>query len=654
MSKKNDKIIDFGEKIGGARKDLAALNRMLRGEDIESWNAEERNKYLKKQQIYKRPDYQKMIDGGMPREVAYFIKTVYDALPAKPPYKTENGQKAFVNFLNYYKERIDGIQTKDDAANFFNNAVKSSPYIERGNTGYKTSSESYGCMTSKLFKAAQYQPFRLQSEIAKRQFGYSENEKLTSRYTFIHFDGDNVKLEKDIYYNSYSLVHRTYNRRTFYIPTDEMSNPSNWEKDTWVAMNPNRTVFAANFESKEAAMEAVAEFEKNRIKNEPPKETESKPKRKQRLVPPQLEHVIRIGEDYLDGGNIEERQKLDENGKPLFMLDEEGKNVPVMECPAFENILGLRGGQFGEWENQNDRQTNLNMAFEAFKDLAKALNMSDKDVSLGGNLAMAWGARGGGKALAHFERAENVINLTKIRGAGNLAHEWGHALDYYIARMDNSYSLGMATEYANYNSSSPVYEVMQAIKYTVKNGVRQPTQYYNDAMALDGSYSTEGNQKSGREDKGYWHSNVELFARAFATYVMDKLEPNRNDYLCGHAQTSVPDLKAERMIYTYPRGEEREAINKAFDKLIDTLKVRMMLNERTEQDNHKLIQEEYKDNSIIVEEVKPAAAKEEKSFKSAFDDKSEFVQMSLFDMLEQEQYQPKSAAREVQNPFERY
>ena len=38
MSMAEKKIEDFGEKIGGARKDLYALNRELRYGDILDWN----------------------------------------------------------------------------------------------------------------------------------------------------------------------------------------------------------------------------------------------------------------------------------------------------------------------------------------------------------------------------------------------------------------------------------------------------------------------------------------------------------------------------------------------------------------------------------------------------------------------------------------
>lgn len=49
-------------------------------------------------------------------------------------------------------------------------------------------------------------------------------------------------------------------------------------------------------------------------------------------------------------------------------------------------------------------------------------------MGLRGNLALAFGARGKGGALAHYEPAQKVINLTKIKGGGSLSHELFHAI----------------------------------------------------------------------------------------------------------------------------------------------------------------------------------------------------------------------------------
>ena len=111
----------------------------------------------------------------------------------------------------------------------------------------------------------------------------------------------------------------------------------------------------------------------------------------------------------------------------------------------FMNTFGFRGVQFGNWTNQADRQMAVNQAYDAFMDLAKLIGMSPRAMSLNGELGIAFGARGSGNANAHYELDEVVINLTKTRGAGSLAHEWWHALDNYFARRGGM-SRGMVTD----------------------------------------------------------------------------------------------------------------------------------------------------------------------------------------------------------------
>lgn len=97
-----------------------------------------------------------------------------------------------------------------------------------------------------------------------------------------------------------------------------------------------------------------------------------------------------------------------------------------------------RGIEFGNWNNQDERQLVLNHAYDGLLDLADILGISPKDLMLGGELGIAFGARGQGLsgAKAHFEPDYNAINLTKMKGAGSLAHEWFHALDNYLAKLD--------------------------------------------------------------------------------------------------------------------------------------------------------------------------------------------------------------------------
>ena len=104
----------------------------------------------------------------------------------------------------------------------------------------------------------------------------------------------------------------------------------------------------------------------------------------------------------------------------------------------FKNTFGLRAVEFGNWNNQDDRQSLMNDAWDGLMDLADVLGIPAKALGLNGDLALAFGARGQGlnSARAHYEGQRVVINLTKEKGAGSLAHEWFHAMDHYFGRQD--------------------------------------------------------------------------------------------------------------------------------------------------------------------------------------------------------------------------
>jgi hypothetical protein len=122
------------------------------------------------------------------------------------------------------------------------------------------------------------------------------------------------------------------------------------------------------------------------------------------------------------------------------------QNAPATGV-LYLNDLKLRGGEFGVWVNQSERQVVLDRGYDAFRDLAQAYGWPKETISLGGSLAIAFGAPGKGgarSAAAHYELERGVINLTKPHGAGCLAHEWAHALDHYLGR--RAHQLGLVAE----------------------------------------------------------------------------------------------------------------------------------------------------------------------------------------------------------------
>ena len=86
--------------------------------------------------------------------------------------------------------------------------------------------------------------------------------------------------------------------------------------------------------------------------------------------------------------------------------------------------------------------------------------------------------------------------------------------------------------------------------------------------------------KECEKDGGYWDSNTEMTARAFACYIKDKL-PYQSDYLTGHADCAVAFVSGSDgkpdVLKAFPEGEERKAINAVFDEIVADLKREQIL-----------------------------------------------------------------------------
>lgn len=326
------------------------------------------------------------------------------------------------------------------------------------------------------------------------------------------------------------------------------------------------------------------------------------------------------------------------------------------------NEFGFRAVEFGNWTNDEIGANHIFRSSEAFYDLVDILGFKQNNiVSLHQRLAMAYGSRGRGRALGHYEPTRKIINLTRNRGSlGVLAHEWFHALDNYLYDISHSSEKGIpgyfsSLEGAGDQLSPRITDIFKLLMKSIKDGpsiihipnnnqpgdswrissllkslyqdsedleeiiiklkLRKDEQLENRLSFLEGYQNKEKaealkkkernknqrdyfkeiqalvwwhEQQTGerldkipvptdksqfynnaikldRQNKGkYWSSNVELAARAFEAYIEDLLRKNerRNDYLvCG---TNDP--------LAFPVGEEREKINNCFDILFVILR----------------------------------------------------------------------------------
>ena len=113
-SEKSNSLDDAGEKIGGARKDLWRL-RGLSTQDLDAMSQEEQFANTTKSNVW-NPDWNALTTGGgMPVEVAAFLKLIYDRIAAKSNGGLEE-RKLYIRMLTLFKEHALKCRSKADVS----------------------------------------------------------------------------------------------------------------------------------------------------------------------------------------------------------------------------------------------------------------------------------------------------------------------------------------------------------------------------------------------------------------------------------------------------------------------------------------------------------------------------------------------------------
>jgi len=567
------KIRDFGEKIEGAKKDLIAVRNgraKLTGSMVSEWKEREREDYINKDLVWKKMNYPKMYESGMDRELVYFIKTIRDALPVRPENTDLKTQCDFVDFVSAVRDETLKMKNMSDVPDFKQNVIKHM--------------RTYNSCPPSLKSALSNDLYTLRKEIDRKEFLYTEEEKVISRYIACICSPSELADFEFLPLPNYNKAYIRLSMKdtpqshdsfcvTGYTGTGELEpivnlKKEDFQEDKFFIIGRDKTkpcshgLLGKDYNTREEAefiAKAFAKVMEQKRKEEEEKkyaasQDDYKNRKKEQLVPPQLKEVER-----------------EANGIP------QRENDASVTPKEFLDIFKVRGVQFGNWTNQNDRQTSIDYFYDAFRDLAVALEIPYEDVSLIHSnpelkdLSIAYGARGSGKAAAHFEPKENVINLTKENGAGFLAHEWGHALDCFVkdelgsALKPKDSERRMASHCRSYDNNvvNPFEKVIETIRWKrTPEGYKEETDFYGLSKKTDKVY------------EGYWATNCEMFARAFACYVNDKLqEQGINSYfLCGQSDFAGNPV---------PQGEERKTINAAIENMIGELKEMGLLRHQT-------------------------------------------------------------------------
>lgn len=410
----------------GAELTYNKRNRIKTGikwSDISDKDAALRVRETTKTNVYPKPDYQALIDGGMQPEHAHIVKQVYDGIAAKPVAKAPTDEQ-----LQTY---IEGVNRVMDAA------VKWAKSTEGAGTwnGMKGTGKVLLDMAypdgwrqheaevrllggNKILGALQPGYDEGQRALTAVKEGWPTPQEAWQKQGFTIVSADNV--EASFYAGehtdgskyvsiSYRMGRNRIENTTIHGATSEndltVRQVAKARVDElngkYLLLNKRGSLVSAH-----ATEEAATEAARNAVK----RGTESGISDKGISV----EAAERIGEARrLEGEDISSEKLIE--------------------------TFGFKGINTGNWlkgkANEAERQLHINHLYDAFLDLAEILDVPPKAMSLNGMLGIAIGAQGSGKAAAHFVPGVNEINLTRTSGAGSLAHEWAHGVDHYFARL---------------------------------------------------------------------------------------------------------------------------------------------------------------------------------------------------------------------------
>ena len=539
-------INDFGRKIGGARKDTWKREG-LKVADIYEMTAAEKEKYIKRDYIWPKPDMKDQMEKGMPRFICFWKNEMRKVV--RPSYNGNLSAEEYIETVRKIKVIVEELETEDDIADFSRKAANGLFLKKIGYRYHYVDSYQDIINGNNLLKTINLSKVRKKME--KENFGLNAVQVMEKEFPIFHMD-DHFHLYQDIN-GRLAILRRTSQGDYFYYPRTSDIKLKDINGKYMVVQS--HSILCLSEERKECEQIQEEAFAA-KLKQKADKRADKKKK----WIPVQFEHLE---------------------------MSSSAKRYGHISGNYLMEVFGIPGGEFGNWTNDKERQISLDYTYDSFYDIAEALDINPKCISLPGlsrgGLSIAFGARGRGNAVAHYEPLLEVINITKIRGAGSLGHEWGHALDHFIGQ-SNGCPMFATEPHGHGDIPKSLVQVMDVIYY---DEYGKHTSYYKDSISFDRHYEKAGH--------GYWASACELFARAFACYLTDKLAEKgyRNDYLCGHSDTYVFKDSSGNPIYAFPRGEERKRINQAISELIEDLKETGLLQKAEEKTEDSGIQYNY-------------------------------------------------------------
>lgn len=532
-------ITDFGQKIGGARKDYYAdyANEFEKAKTLDIVE-------VPLSKSWPEPDYKELLESGKDPWIVAFVRSARDEVPTKPSLPSRVRRWALeVSVLRGFADDLlngsiskEALKDKLQAEQF-----KRLNSIVGGRTDlYETFGHGISLKGITL-RHNHYYSYRGEKNVTKWQV-----EK-TGRATLF----GNMPLELGVGNTKEDAIESFRSKYDTLITAE--GKAKNVDFVVYRRRDNNKFYIAKKIGARKYLELKEFESSKDALDYRAANQTE-------------LEEILKRMKEVPNERREFNRERVGKDHR-------QGKDVtPEM----FSETFGFRGVEFGNWVNNSERQDNLNRAYDALYDLANVLNIPTSALSLNGELGIGFGSRGhGGKnaPAAHYESGKVVINLTRKNGPGSLAHEWWHAFDNYLSRRRGKPLEFMVDRPLSIVGDTTRPELVAAIRGVIDS--INKTDLKKRSKVMDETRSED-----------YWSTPIEMAARAFENHVIGKLADigATDDYLANTVSDtewarSLADLillrggKAEDS-YPYLTNDELVKVKPAFDALFNTLKTK--------------------------------------------------------------------------------
>lgn len=598
------KIEDAGEKIGGARKDKWK-DRGLDLTDLDGMSESEGAELATKANVWK-PDYEAMAEASEPVTAA-MVKTVYDQLAAQPKKNTPEGRRNYVTMMQAVRKAYSEAKSPEDVK-------QAGDKLKRAIGLYTDNPEQKKQAREVLFSVykGRSDPFVL---------GYNELSK-AKKMVEDGFPAKGEPWKKRLSLRAYSTNGFTPRGIELTLKESaELGTPLTTDQIVSgfyrINTKDGKAVgYAVTRADAEAAAKAIYERDLKKgagEKAEPSRpnldalKRENLPKRTDRDVSAD-DFVKDFGFRGVEFGNWaaqDERQRIVNMAYDGLMDLAEIMGVPP-KALSLNGTMGMAfgargGGKFAAHYEPGKlviNMTKINGGGSMAHEWAHALDhyfgeLNQKDAYT----TKARGASGWydeqqykGVPTTRMEKdAEGKwANVTKLR-LNNLRPEMAKAFDGVMSALFS----GQETKAQMVRSEELAIERYEALaaketdpemKAVYQRGIESRKQSLEELRKDPedktypkgrSAYASEAQKLVGKSATGYWTRPTEMFARAFESWVFDKVTAMgaKSDYLV-HGVEEDRFAGGNYKGNPYPTGQERATINAAFDKLADTIETR--------------------------------------------------------------------------------